>query len=52
MEKIKAEKKAPVESKTETAAKKIVEEHRGTVNLKSEIGKGTEFEICLPLNSK
>jgi two-component system phosphate regulon sensor histidine kinase PhoR len=32
--------------------KKIVEEHRGNVSLKSEIGKGTEFEISLPLNSK
>ncbi len=32
--------------------KKIVEEHRGTVKLRSEINKGTEFEISLPLNSK
>ncbi len=32
--------------------KMIVEEHRGTVNLKSEIGKGTEFEISIPVNSK
>lgn len=31
--------------------KKIVEEHRGTVNLKSEINKGTEFEISIPANS-
>ncbi|MFC2081011.1 sensor histidine kinase [Bacteroidota bacterium] len=30
--------------------KKIVEEHRGTVNLKSEINKGTEFEISIPVN--
>jgi signal transduction histidine kinase len=32
--------------------KKIAEEHHGTVNLKSEPGIGTEFEISLPLNSK
>jgi two-component system phosphate regulon sensor histidine kinase PhoR len=32
--------------------KKIVEEHRGTIKLKSEINKGTEFEISIPLNSK
>ncbi len=32
--------------------KKIVEEHKGTVKIKSELGKGTEFEICLPVNSK
>jgi signal transduction histidine kinase len=32
--------------------KKIVEEHRGSVNLKSELNKGTEFEISIPLNSK
>jgi two-component system phosphate regulon sensor histidine kinase PhoR len=32
--------------------KMIVEEHRGTVNLKSEIGQGTEFEISIPVNSK
>lgn len=30
--------------------KKIVEEHQGTITLKSELNKGTEFEICLPLN--
>ena len=29
--------------------KKIVEEHSGQVKLRSEINKGTEFEICLPL---
>jgi two-component system phosphate regulon sensor histidine kinase PhoR len=29
--------------------KKIVEEHQGTITLKSEANKGTEFEICLPL---
>ncbi len=32
--------------------KKIVEEHRGSVSLKSEINKGTEFEISIPLNHK
>ena len=32
--------------------KKIVEEHRGTVNLISEFNKGTEFEISIPVNSK
>jgi len=32
--------------------KKIVEEHRGTVKLTSEINKGTEFEISIPVNSK
>ncbi len=32
--------------------KKIVEEHRGTVNLTSEFNKGTEFEISIPANSK
>jgi signal transduction histidine kinase len=32
--------------------KKIVEEHDGTVTLKSEPNNGTEFEICLPVNSK
>ncbi len=32
--------------------KKIVEEHHGTVSLKSEPQKGTEFEICIPVNSK
>lgn len=29
--------------------KKIVEEHQGTISLKSEINKGTEFEIGLPM---
>ena len=29
--------------------KKIVEEHHGTVKLKSELNKGTEFEIYLPV---
>ncbi len=29
--------------------KKIVEEHSGQVKLNSEINKGTEFEICLPI---
>jgi two-component system phosphate regulon sensor histidine kinase PhoR len=32
--------------------KKIAEEHQGSVNLKSEPGRGTVFEISLPLNSK
>ncbi|MFC2098690.1 ATP-binding protein [Bacteroidota bacterium] len=32
--------------------KKIVEEHRGTVNLTSEFNEGTEFEISIPVNSK
>ncbi|KPL12016.1 MAG: hypothetical protein AMS23_09810 [Bacteroides sp. SM1_62] len=32
--------------------KKIAEEHHGSVSLKSEPGKGTEFEISLPVNSK
>jgi two-component system phosphate regulon sensor histidine kinase PhoR len=32
--------------------KKIVEEHRGTVRLKSEFEKGTEFEISIPVNHK
>ena len=30
--------------------KKIVEEHDGSVNLKSELNKGTEFVICIPIN--
>jgi two-component system phosphate regulon sensor histidine kinase PhoR len=32
--------------------KKIVEEHRGSVSLKSELNKGTEFEISIPFNLK
>ena len=28
--------------------KKIVEEHEGSIAIKSELNKGTEFEICLP----
>ena len=32
--------------------KKIVEEHHGSVHLRSELNKGTEFEICLPVNEK
>ena len=32
--------------------KKIVEEHNGSVSLRSEVNKGTEFEISLPLNSQ
>ena len=30
--------------------KKIVEAHNGDIRIKSELNKGTEFEICLPLN--
>jgi two-component system, OmpR family, phosphate regulon sensor histidine kinase PhoR len=30
--------------------KKIVEEHNGSVSLRSELNKGTEFEISIPLN--
>ena len=30
--------------------KKIVEEHDGSVNLKSELNTGTEFVICIPIN--
>lgn len=29
---------------------KIIEEHKGTINIESEIGKGTTFHISLPLN--
>ncbi len=32
--------------------KKMVEEHEGTINLKSEYKKGTRFDIILPLNNK
>lgn len=31
-----------------TLAKKIIELHQGTISLKSEVGKGTEFDITLP----
>jgi signal transduction histidine kinase len=31
--------------------KKIVEEHDGTISLKSELNKGSEFEISLPVKS-
>jgi len=31
--------------------KKIVEEHEGTISLKSELNKWTEFEICLPIKN-
>jgi signal transduction histidine kinase len=31
--------------------KKIVEEHEGAISLKSELNKGTEFEICLPVKN-
>jgi two-component system phosphate regulon sensor histidine kinase PhoR len=30
--------------------KKIAEEHNGSISLKSETGKGTEFEIMIPVN--
>jgi signal transduction histidine kinase len=32
-------------------AKCIVDEHRGTINVASEIGKGTEFKIVLPIEN-
>jgi signal transduction histidine kinase len=32
--------------------KKIVEEHRGHVDIHSELNKGTEFEISLPVQTK
>ena len=32
--------------------KKIVEEHNGSVSLKSEVNKGTEFEISIPINGQ
>lgn len=31
--------------------KRIVENHRGTITVKSEVGKGTDFEIVLPMMS-
>ena len=31
--------------------KKIVEEHNGSIHLKSEVNKGSEFEISIPLHS-
>jgi len=31
-------------------AKNIVDEHRGTISLKSALGKGTEFTVTLPTN--
>ena len=31
--------------------KKIVEEHEGNISLKSELNKGTEFEISLPMKN-
>jgi len=31
--------------------KYIVEAHGGTINVKSEIGKGTEFIVCIPLSN-
>lgn len=31
-------------------SKRIVDEHGGTISLKSEVGKGTDFTISLPLN--
>ncbi|MGB0144432.1 MAG: sensor histidine kinase, partial [Akkermansiaceae bacterium] len=32
--------------------KAIVEGHGGSISVTSELGKGTEFEVCLPLDSK
>ncbi len=31
--------------------KKIVDIHQGSINLKSEPGKGTSFEVCIPLET-
>jgi PAS domain S-box-containing protein len=31
---------------------KIIEEHQGTINVESEIGRGTKFTIFLPLNKQ
>ena len=33
-------------------AKRIIEESKGTINIRSEDGKGSSFLIKLPVNSK
>jgi signal transduction histidine kinase len=30
-------------------SKRIIEEHKGTIEVESEFGKGTTFTICLPI---
>lgn len=32
--------------------KKIIEKHKGTVNIKSQVGKGSEFFVYLPINQE
>ncbi|MBO0947627.1 sensor histidine kinase [Fibrella forsythiae] len=32
--------------------KKVVDNHNGTISLESEVGKGTEFRVYLPMNSE
>jgi two-component system sensor histidine kinase AtoS len=29
---------------------RIVEDHKGTIDVKSEVGVGTTFTVCFPLN--